>query len=67
MGIAKSAQMVSQMTDTAHRLDLVRQDPAVRKAGKQALEDSKQAVKSIGEFAVETNASWHRSKTAVEF
>jgi hypothetical protein len=64
MGISKSAAIVSHITDTVYRLDLVVHDPAVVKASKRAWSDTKQAATSIGVLANETNSAWRRTRSA---
>ena len=61
MGILRGGAIASHMADVANRLDVVRQDPAVVKASKQAWSDTKQASKSVVDLAVEVNTAWRRS------
>ena len=63
MSFANHAKMVSQMVDTATRLDAVAHDPAVVKAYKQFCTDGRQLVRSTGTLAFESKAAWRRSAT----
>ena len=40
----------------------VQSDPAVRKAGREALEDTSRALASIGRFGAEVRNAWYRSQ-----
>lgn len=54
-------KLVATVTHTISRADFVLQDPPVSKAGRQALRDVRQAVKSSAHFATEARSSWLRS------
>ena len=61
MNALKIAALVSEMTDAAHRLNVVRQDPAVVKAAKQAWSDTKEASRSVAKLGIEVNLAWRRA------
>ena len=52
--------LIAQVASAAVRANLVRQDPAVVKAAKQALADVGQAARSVAALAEETRGSWLR-------
>lgn len=54
--------LVLQATDVGFRLNQVQSDPAVRKAGSEALADTSQALTSIGRFGSEIRDAWYRSQ-----
>lgn len=54
--------LVRQATDVGFRLNQVQSDPAVRKAGREALEDTSRALASIGRFGSEIRGAWYRSQ-----
>lgn len=54
--------LVLQATDVGFRLNQVQSDPAVRKAGQEALEDTTRALASIGRFGSEIRDAWYRSQ-----
>ena len=56
-----NAALLVQMATTADRANFVYQDPAVRKAAKQASADVKAAGRSCAELLNEASASWRRS------
>lgn len=53
--------LILQATDNVHRAELVRQDPAVVKAAKEARADITQAWHSTCALRRETCAAWLRS------
>jgi hypothetical protein len=61
VSVMKVGKLASEMADDAYRLNVVRQDPAVVKAAKQALTDTRQASKSIVELGMEINSAWKRA------
>lgn len=54
--------LVLQATDVGFRLNQVQADPAVRKAGREALEDTTRALSSIVRFGSEIRDAWYRSQ-----
>lgn len=56
-----NAALLAQMATTADRANFVYQDPAVRKAVKQAYADVKVAGRSCAALLNEGSASWRRS------
>ena len=54
----------AQAGGLAFRANQVRTDPAVVKAAQDAWGDVKDASRSCSVLARETNAAWHRSRTA---
>jgi hypothetical protein len=54
--------LVLQATDVGFRLNQVQSDPAVRKAGREALEDTSRALASIGRLGAEVRNAWYRSQ-----
>jgi hypothetical protein len=54
--------LVLRATDVGFRLNQVQGDPAVRKAGREALEDTSRALASIGRFGAEVRNAWYRSQ-----
>ncbi len=53
-------RLSGMVTPTAVRANKVRRDPAVVKAAKQAVTDTRQARDSVGTFAKEVAESWIR-------
>ena len=62
MARLNTAVLVLQATDVGFRLNQVQSDPAVRKAGREALEDTSRALASIGRFGAEIREAWYRSQ-----
>ena len=56
-----NATLLAQMATTADRVNFVYQDPAVRKAAKQAYADIKVAGRSCSALLNEASGSWRRS------
>ena len=54
--------LVLQATDIGFRVNQVQSDPAVRKAGREALEDTSRALVSIGRLGSEIREAWYRSQ-----
>lgn len=61
MAHVNTAVLVTQAAIVADRANLVRQDPAVVKASKQARADVAQAARSTHMLLQEARASWQRS------
>ncbi len=61
MGRINTALLIAEAVGAADRANLVRQDPAVVKAAKQALADTVQAGRSTTALILETRAAWRRS------
>jgi hypothetical protein len=57
----KAAILIAQVASAADRANLVRQDPAVLKAAKQALTNVVQAGRSTNDLFLDTRAAWRRS------
>lgn len=54
--------LVLQATDIGFRINQVQSDPAVRKAGREAIEDTSRALASVGRLASEVRSAWYRSQ-----
>jgi len=61
MARLNTATLVLQVADTAYRLNLVRQDPAVIKSARQARGDAAEALRSASALAVEVRGAWLRT------
>jgi len=60
MAHLNTADLVAQAVSAAQRANLVRQDPAVVKAAKQALGDIARAGNSTTKLLFETRDAWQR-------
>jgi len=56
-----TAKLINQATDFADRANVVRQDPAVVKAWKEASSDLVQAGRSTSRAISETSSVWRRA------
>lgn len=60
MARINSAVLIAQVALAADRANLVRKDPAVVKAAKQAFADVGQARRSVAALVEEAHRSWQR-------
>jgi hypothetical protein len=60
MGRIQTAKLAYDVAGAVYRANLVRQDPAVVKAAKQARDDWRQAGRSTAELGREVQSAWQR-------
>ena len=64
MAVINTALLIGNATELASRGIEVQQDPAVRKACREAWSDVKKAGESIGQAASEIHSAWRRTDRA---